>query len=89
MLKINLYKILFILQKEKYSIPTMGLAKLTKINYKNIGRYLNILEDKDVISPESYQEKKKRYILNSLTRKGENFTIPQNYSIFLENFYES
>lgn len=89
MLKLNLYKIIFILQRENNSISTMGLAKLTIINYKNIGRYLNILEDKDVISREIYQNKKKRYIFNSLTRKGESFIIPQNYSLFLENFYES
>ena len=89
MLKINLYKILFILQRENNSISTTDLAKLTIINYKNIGRYLNILEDKDVISREIYQDKKKRYILNSLTRKGESFIIPQNHRIFLENFYDS
>lgn len=89
MLKINLYKILFILQREKDSITTMDLANLTKINYKNIGRYLNILEDKDVISRESYQEKKKRYILNSLTQEGKRFIIPYFYLQFLKNFYES
>lgn len=89
MLKINLYKILFILQRENYSIPTMALANLTKINYKNIGRSLNILENHDLISREIYQEKKKRYILNSLTRKGENFLIPRFYLQILKKFYES
>jgi len=89
MLKVNLYKILFILKKENYTISTGELAELTKINCKNIGRYLNILEDKDMLSREIYQDKKKRYILNSLTWKGKRFIIPQNYSLFLENFYES
>jgi DNA-binding MarR family transcriptional regulator len=90
MLKINLYKILFILQKrENYLITTGELADLTKINCKNIGRYLNILEDHDLISRKIYQEKKKRYILNSLTRKGENFLIPHFYLQILKKFYES
>jgi len=89
MLKINLYKIIFVLQRENYSIPTMDLAKSTKINYKNISRYLNILEDKDMISRESYQEKKKRFVLNSLTKKGENFFIPHYYLQILKKFYES
>jgi DNA-binding MarR family transcriptional regulator len=88
-LKVNLYKIIFTLQRENYSISTMDLAKLTKINYKNIGRSLKILEDRDLVSRETYQDKKKRFILNSLTREGERFIIPQNYSLFLENFYES
>jgi len=89
MLKINLYKILFVLQRENYSIPTMDLAKLTKINYKNIGRSLNVLEDRDLISRETYQDKKKRYVLNSLTKEGEGFIIPCFYLQFLINFYES
>lgn len=89
MLKINLYKILFILQRENYSIPTMALANLTKINYKNVGRTLNILEDKDLVIREVYQDKKKRFILNSLTRKGEGFIIPYFYLQFLKSFYES
>lgn len=89
MLKINLYKILFILQRENYSIPTMDLASLTKINYKNIGRYLDILENHDLISCEIYQEKKKRFILNSLIRKGEKFLIPHYYLQILKKFYES
>ena len=89
MLKINLYKILFILQRENYLITTGELAGLTKINYKNIGRSLNILEDHDLISREIYQEKKKRFVLNSLTRKGENFLIPHFYLQILKNFYES
>lgn len=89
MLKTNLYKILFILKRENYSIPTMALAKLTEINYKNIGRYLNLLEEQDLINRETYQDKKKRYVFNSLVRKGENFIIPQNYRIDLETFYES
>ena len=89
MLKINLYKILFILQRENYSITTGDLANLTKIHYKNIGRYLNFLEDKDLVSRFVYQENKRRFILNSLTQKGKYFFIPENYRIFLENFYES
>jgi len=89
MLKINLYKILFILQRENYSISTMDLANLTKINYKNIGRTLNILEDQSLISREVYQERRKRFVLNSLTRKGEKFFIPLFYLQFFENFYES
>jgi len=89
MLKINLYKILFILQRENYSISTMALANLTKINYKNIGRTLNVLEVKDLVSREIYQDKKKRFVLNSLTREGERFIIPYFYLQFLKNFYES
>ncbi len=89
MLKINLYKIIFILQRENYTISTMDLANLTKINYKNISRTLNILEDKELVSREIYQEKKKRFVLNSLTKKGESFIIPYFYLQFLENFYES
>jgi len=89
MLKINLYKIIFILQRENYTISTMGLASLTKINYKNIGRFLNILEDRALVSREIYQEKKKRFVLNSLTKRGESFIIPYFYLQFLENFYES
>ena len=89
MLKINLYKILFILQRENYSISTMDLASLAEINYKNIGRYLNILEDKDYISREVYQEKKKRFVLNSLTKKGEKSLIPNFYLQILKIFYES
>ena len=89
MLKINLYKILYILQREKDSIPTMTLAGLTKISYKNIGRYLNILEDRDLISRDIYQEKRKRFVLNSLTWRGENFIISRFYLQFLKNFYES
>ncbi len=89
MLKINFLKILYILQREKYSIPTMALADLTKISYKNIGRYLNILGDRDLISRDIYQEKKKRFVLNSLTWRGENFFISRFYLQFLENFYES
>ena len=89
MLKINLYKIMFILQKENYSISTMGLAKLTKINYKNIGRSLNILEVKNLVSREIHQDKKRRFILNSLTQEGKRFIIPYFYLQFLKNFYES
>jgi len=89
MLKINLSKIIFILQRENYTISTMDLASLTKINYKNIGRSLNILENHDLISREIYQEKRKRYILNSLTKKGENFFIPHYYLQILKKFYES
>lgn len=89
MLKINLYKILFILQRENYPIPTTDLANLTKINYKNIGRSLNILEDQDLISRDIYQEKKKRFVLNSLTWKGELFVIPYFYMQFLKKIYES
>ncbi len=89
MLKINLFKILFILQKDNYSIPTMELAELTGIIYKNIGRYLSLLEERDLIDREIYQDKKKRYILNSLTWKGRRFTIPQFYWHFLKNLYES
>ena len=89
MLKINLYKILFILQRENYTIITGDLASLTGINYKNIGRYLNLLEDKELIDREIYQDKKKRYILNSLTWKGIGFIVPQFYQQILESFYES
>ncbi|KKN61165.1 hypothetical protein LCGC14_0524600 [marine sediment metagenome] len=89
MLKTNLYKIIFILQRENYSITTGELALLTKINYKNIGRYLNLLVEQDLIDREIYQDKKIRYILNSLTRKGEVFVIHQFYQHFLEFFYES
>lgn len=89
MLKINLYKILFILQRENFSISTRNLAILTKINYKNIGRCLNLLEVKDLVSREIYQDKKKRFILNSLTREGERFIIPYFYLQFLKSFYES
>jgi len=89
MLKINLFKILFILQRENYTITTGDLATLTKINYKNIGRSLNILEIKELIYRDVYQDKKKRYILNSLTWSGKRFVIPQFYQQFLENFYES
>ena len=89
MLKINLYKILFILQKENYMIITGDLACLTKIHYKNIGRYLNYLKERGFISRFIYQEKKKRYILNSLTQKGGDFIILQHYQHFLKKFYES
>lgn len=89
MLKINLYKILFILQRENYSISTMDLANLTKINYKNIGRSLDILEVKNLISRDIYQDKKRRFILNSLTQEGKRFIIPYFYLQFLKNFYES
>lgn len=89
MLKINLYKILFILQRENYSVTTGDLAYLTKINYKNIGRYLNLLEERDLIDRETHQDKKKRYIFNSLTQKGRRFTIPQFYQQILNFFYES
>ena len=63
MLKINLYKILFILQKNNDVITTGDLALSTKINYKNIGRYLTILEEQDLISREIYQDKKKGIFL--------------------------
>ena len=89
MLKINLYKILFILQKENYIVTTGDLACLTKINYKNIGRYLNLLKERDLVERETYQDKKKRYILNSLTWSGKRFVIPQSYRQFLKAFYES
>lgn len=89
MQKINLYKIIFILQRENYLITTGELASLTKINYKNIGRILNILEDRALVSRETYQDKKKRYVLNSLTWKGESFVIPHFYLKFLKIFYES
>jgi len=81
---------MFILKRENCTITTGELAVLTKINYKNIGRYLNYLEEKDLIDREIYQEKKRRYILNLLTQKGEAFDIPQNYNLLLEKvFYES
>ena len=89
MQKINLYKILFILQRDNYLITTGDLAALTKISYKNIGRYLNFLEDQDLISREIYQEKKKRFVLISLTWKGENILIPHFYLQILKIFYES
>lgn len=89
MLKINLYKILFILQKNNDVITTGDLALSTKINYKNIGKYLNLLEDQDLISREIYQEKKKRFVLISLTWKGENILIPHFYLQILKIFYES
>jgi DNA-binding MarR family transcriptional regulator len=76
MLKKNLNNIIFILQQGNNNITTGKLAILTKINYKNIGRYLNILEGRDLINREFYQVKKKRFILNSLTEKGEMFQIP-------------
>ena len=89
MQKINLYKIMFILQRENYTITTGELASLTKINYKNIGKYLNIIEAKDLICREICQEKKKRFILNSLTWLGKRFVIPQFYQQFFESFYGS
>ena len=87
--KINIYKILFTLQREEDLIPTMDLASLTKINYKNMAKYLNALEENNLVIREVYQEKKKRFILNSLTQKGEKFLIPEHYLQFLRNFYES
>jgi len=89
MLKINLYKIIFILQKETNPIITGSLARLTKINFKNIGRYLKFLEEKRIIDREINQVKKKRYIQNSLTWNGKNFSIPDIFQKLLENFYES
>lgn len=89
LIKINVYKILFILQREGYLIPTMELASLTKINYKNISKYLNILEENNLVFREIYQEKKKRFILNSLTQKGVIFIIPDFYLQICFNFYES
>ncbi len=89
MFKLNLYKILFILQRETNPIITGELARLTKINFKNIGRYLTFLEEIGLVNREINQVKKKRYILNSLTRNGENFSLPDIYQKFLENFYES
>lgn len=89
MLKINLYKILFILQKNNYVITTGDLSLSTKIHYKNIGKYLNILEGCDLINREIYQEKKKRFILISLTWKGENILIPHFYLQMLRIFYDS
>ena len=89
MLKLNLYKIIFILQREKFIIHTGDLASLTKINFKNIGRYLNFLEEKGLISRKINQIEKKRYIQNSLTWIGENFSLPDIYQKFLEKFYES
>ena len=89
MLKLNLYKILFILQRETNPIITGDLASLTKINFKNIGRYLSFLEEKGLVKRNTNQIEKKRYIQNSLTRNGENFIIPDIYQKFLEIFYES
>ncbi len=89
MLKINLFKILFILQRDNYMITTGDLASITNIHYKNIGRYLNFLQDKNLISRFVYQEKKTRFILNSLTWKGEDFVIPKNYNLLLKKIYES
>ena len=84
---INFLKILFVLKKINYSINTGELAEKTKINFKNIGRYLSTLEDRGYIKREIYQEGKKRIIINSLIMKGENYEIPNFYRIFLANFY--
>lgn len=89
MLTLNLLKIIFILQRETNPIITGELASLTKINYKNIGRYLNFLEEKGLIKRKTNQIEKKRYIQNSLTMNGKNFHIPDIYHKFLESFYES
>lgn len=89
MLKLNLYKILFILQRGSNPIITGELASLTKINYKNIGRYLNFLEEKGLVKRNTNQIEKKRYIQNSLSWNGENFIIPDIYQKFLEKFHES
>lgn len=84
---LNFLKILFVLKKINYSINTGELAEETKINYKNIGRYLSRLEEMGYIDRNIYQEGKKRLIINSLTMKGENYEIPNFYQIFLSNFY--
>lgn len=65
------------------------LESLTEIYYKNIVRYLNLLEDQELIDKEIYQDKKRRHILNSLTLKGIRFITPQFYQYFLKSFYES
>ncbi len=89
MISLNLLKIIYIMQRENYAIITGDLARLSEIHYKNIGRYLNFLEDKDLVSRDVYQEKKKRFILNSLTWRGRRFIIPKFHILFLKNFYES
>lgn len=86
---IKYLKILFILKKVNNSIPTGELARKTKINYKNISQYLNFLKNEGLIVREFYQVKKKRYVLNSLSKNGENFIISDFYQKFLEFFYES
>lgn len=86
---INYLKILFILKKSNNSIPTGELARETKINNKNISRYLIFLKNEGLIVRENYQVKKKRYVLNSLSKNGKNFIISDFYQKFLEFFYES
>ena len=84
---INYFKILFILKSGNDFINTRELAEETKINYKNIGRYLSSLEDMGYIEREIFQEGKKRFIMNSLTIKGKNYKIHPFYRGLLENFY--
>ena len=84
---INYLKILFILKNGHDSINTGELAEETKINHKNIGRYLSVLEKLAYIEREINQEGKKRIIMNTITTKGENYKIPNSYLIFLELYY--
>lgn len=84
---INFLKILFILKKFNDSITTGELAELTKINYKNIGRYLAILEEMGYLERDIFQEGKKRFILNLLTSKGIDYEIFSFYKLYLKNYY--
>lgn len=84
MLQKNIFMILLVLQDEGLTISTGDLADLTRINYKNIGRYLNYLETKDLIFRYTLQDKKKRFIFNGLTKKGEKINIPDIYKNFID-----
>ena len=80
-------KILFILKENSYSINTGELAEKTKINKKNIGRYLSSLEEMEYIERDIFQEGKKRFILNLLTSKGIDYEIPRFYKLYFKNYY--
>jgi len=75
----NNEKILIVLKKYDSSIISSDLAEYCRINPKNIGRYLDKLTEKKLISRKTIQEGKKRYITNKILAKGKNKKVNFTY----------
>ena len=77
----NNEKILLVLRKYDVKITSSDLAEYCHINNKNIGRYLDALAEKKLISRKTVQVGKKRYKENKILAKGKNKKLNFTYDI--------
>jgi len=76
----NNEKILLVLKEFNCRITNKDLSDYTKINVKNIGKYLDKLSESKHISRKNEQVGQKRYMLNKILAKGKAYKFKHTYS---------